>query len=175
MFRKLSKCPTVMDGNGTQRVLSEDEFEQLHTWDAHAIKDLKAWVRALEDYGVFFSPPLDLDMAMLSHFPEAYKAIAPAGHGPRIPPTGLQEDYIEEVAKAVLGETGPGRSVHSAKWQQWFPWYRYLFLGKSKPSTHLLALSQIDDEELASNAPPVLKRLLDHVNKQLHLAEEDKL
>lgn len=166
---------TIVDGSGNQRVLSEEGFEQLHTWDTHAIKDLKAWIRALEYYGVFFSPPLDLDMAMLSRFPEAYKAIAPAGRGPRIPPTDTPryEDYIEEAAKAVLGETELGRSVHSAKWQRWFPWYRYLFLGKSKPSTHLLALSQIDDEELASNAPSVLKRLLDYVNGQLHLVEED--
>ena len=159
-------------------MLSEEEFEQLHTWDAQDIKEIQAWARDLEDFGVFFSSPLDLDMAMLLCFPEAYRSIVPDGYGPRIPSmdTPQYRDYLENATQTVLGETGPEHSVYSSKLQesqQLFPWYRYLFLGKSKPSTHLLALSQIDDEKLASIAPPVLKRLLHHVNNQLRLDKKD--
>lgn len=42
-------------------------------------------------------------------------------------------------------------------------WYRYLFLSRSKPSTHLRALGRIADVELAANAPEVLTALVEHV------------
>ena len=160
---------TVRFEKGTTRVLSEKEFERLHTWDRKSISSLNGWMRRLENLGVFFSSPLDLDMSMLSQFPEAYKAIATPGHGPRIPPIDepAYSETIENAAKAVLGDMEPDPSVYPDALQGLFPWYRYLFVYKSKPSMHLLALSEIDDEELVSKAPAVLKRLVNHVDAQL--------
>jgi putative ATP-dependent endonuclease of OLD family len=163
---------TVNDGDGNESVLSKDEFAQLHTWNADDIETITSWTDSLEDFGVFLSTPLDLDMAMLSCFPRAYQAIAPAGYGPRIPEIDdpAYQDYLEGAAKTVLGEAGPSLSAYSdslRNLQQLFPWYRYLFSNKSKPSTHILALSQIDDDQLASSAPPALVRLLNHVSKCL--------
>ncbi len=43
-----------------------------------------AWVADLEPHGVFFSTPLDLGLAMLAAFPDAYKAIVPKGGGPKL-------------------------------------------------------------------------------------------
>jgi hypothetical protein len=48
-------------------------------------------------------------------------------------------------------------------------WYRYLFLSRSKPSTHLRALGRITDVELAANAPEVLTALVERVRDRIGL------
>jgi hypothetical protein len=60
--------------------------------------------------------------------------------------------------------------------EELLPWYRYLFLGKSKPSTHIQALSEIkkSGEKEQKNLhrekmPPVLARLLEHTNKKINV------
>jgi hypothetical protein len=45
-------------------------------------KHLQAWADSLASYSVFFSSPLDLDLAMLKAFPDAYAATIPSGRGP---------------------------------------------------------------------------------------------
>ena len=45
-------------------------------------------------------------------------------------------------------------------------WYRYLFSNRSKPSTHLRALSRLSDEELAA-CPPALKALLEFIRERI--------
>ena len=39
-------------------------------------------------------------------------------------------------------------------------WYTYFFLNRGKPSTHIAVLSQLDDEKLKKDVPPVLQRLM---------------
>ena len=161
---------SVPDGNGNQAVLSDEELGELGTRDAHDYKHLKTWTDKLEEFGVFFCAPLDLDMTMLSSFPSAYQAIAPAGGGPRIPSEG-SPDYqkiIKGAAKKVLGDD----PLDPTNVQRLL-WYRYLFLDKGKPSTHLLALSPLSDEELAADGPSVLKRMLKYVDKNLRLNQTE--
>jgi putative ATP-dependent endonuclease of OLD family len=50
-----------------------------------------------------------------------------------------------------------------------FTWYPYLFLNRSKPETHLDALSRVSDEDMAKNLPPELKALIDYVKVALGL------
>jgi hypothetical protein len=55
-----------------------------------------------------------------------------------------------------------------------FPWYRYLFLGRSKPDTHLRVLSAVSDSELRDAAPAVLVSLVERIRSgidQTPLAE----
>lgn len=152
-------------------VLDDAELEKMHTWKletADDVADLRAWARSLEKFDVLFSSPLDLDFMMLRAFPNAYHR-ATAGTGPRIPSIGTNE-YVERLDSAkiaTLKERGSGGHTYSEGEQREFIWYSYLFLGRGKPTTHILALNQIDDEALSQNAPAVLKRLTSRIENKL--------
>ncbi|MCE7798144.1 AAA family ATPase [Sphingobium sufflavum] len=141
-------------------VLSDEGFAKMHDWKD--VELLPGWIECLEGYGVYFSSPLDLDMAMLKAFPAAYEAVIPAGGGPRM--------AKDKAAEAVLGTAGPGLTAWTgpyAGYEELFPAYRYHFLTQSKPATHLAALVHIKRKELIASMPPVLKALLEHVAKSL--------
>jgi hypothetical protein len=46
-------------------------------------------------------------------------------------------------------------------------WYRYLFLGRGKPSTHVRVLSAQDPAALAVGAPEELRALLNSIVARL--------
>jgi putative ATP-dependent endonuclease of OLD family len=48
------------------------------------------------------------------------------------------------------------------------PAYRYHFLTRSKPATHLAALAQLDDDALSEGMPEVYERLVAHVDEKLN-------
>jgi hypothetical protein len=108
---------------------------------------------------------------MLTHFPDAYQATPGDGKGPSIPEKGTKE-YQEKLGaarEAVLrGEASKG-IVDLFSNETLFFWYRYLFLNRGKPSTHFQALSSITDEQLVSNIPKVIQRL---VGKMINKLEE---
>jgi hypothetical protein len=67
------------------------------------------------------------------------------------------------ATRRVLGDEGGDGSTYSDKRRALFPWYSYLFLGRGKPSTHVLALSKLSDEDIEGALPPVLGRLRERV------------
>jgi putative ATP-dependent endonuclease of the OLD family len=144
-------------------ILKDDELATLHKRTGQVSL---AWLKALEAVGVYFSEPLDLDFAMLRAFPAFYEKSIPPNHGPRVP-TGSRKKqaYLQSAEEAVLGAASSGLYAPSLKGL--FPLYRYLFLNKSKPSSHLLAISQIPDSDLSANSPEVLLRLLTRVSRRL--------
>jgi putative ATP-dependent endonuclease of OLD family len=114
----------------------------------------KVWLSRLEEYGVFFSSPLDLDFNMLQDFPHAY--------GIEAEPEPLTDDVIA----AVLGKTGdvtPYREDERAL----FPAYHKRFKLGSKPARHLAALAELDDEALKASIPAPIRRLTEQVTKKL--------
>ena len=131
----------------------------MHTWQSEEDREqLPAWTSDLKKYGLFFSEPLDLDLAMLSAFPEAYAAIVPKGGGPKM--------AIEKAADVVLGTGGPGLAIYTGPYmtnQPYFPDYRYHFLTHSKPATHLDALTHIKASTLKADMPAVLREVLTHI------------
>lgn len=144
-------------------VLSDADFAKMHTWqDAEERAILRGWINRLKEYGVYFSEPLDLDLAMLAAFPDAYKATIPEGGGPRMD--------ADTAAEAVLGTKGPGLTLYTGLYKdfpQLFPGYRYHFLTQSKPATHLAALTHIQKSALKADMPKVLAELLAHIAKNL--------
>jgi len=140
-------------------VLADADFAKMHTWqDAEDREILRGWINCLKKYGVFFSEPLDLDLAMLKAFPEAYQVVIPAGGGPRM--------EADDAAKAVLGTKGPGLTLYTGPYKDYpplFPAYRYHFLTQSKPATHLAALTHIKRASLKADLPKVLA----HIAKSL--------
>lgn len=140
--------------------LTDENFSKMHTWDN--IPNLPAWANFLKRYGVFFSEPLDLDLMMLRAFPDAYSATIPAGGGPR--------SSLANAAEAVLGTAGPGLKQYVGpydKGAELLPAYRYHFLTRSKPATHLAALAHIAPKDLKTKMPPILAEVLTHVTTSL--------
>ncbi|KZC22048.1 ATP-dependent endonuclease [Rhodanobacter thiooxydans] len=144
----------------TTGILSDAEFAAMHTWQEY--KHLAGWVDFLKPHGVYFSAPLDLDLAMLGAFPDAYEAIIPKGGGPRM--------AADKAAEVVLGTAGPGLKPYTGTFKNYpelLPAYRYHFLTNSKPATHLAALTHIKKKDLKAGMPAVLAEVLNHTAKSL--------
>ncbi|MCT7310204.1 AAA family ATPase [Ralstonia sp. CHL-2022] len=144
-------------------VLSDEDFAAMHTWqDPEDRKILKGWIDCLKPHGVYFSAPLDLDLAMLQAFTDAYQAIIPKGGGPRM--------TVDKAAEVVLGTAGPGLTLYTGPFKGYpelLPAYRYHFLTNSKPATHLAALTHITKKDLKESMPAVLEEVLNHITKSL--------
>ncbi|MBX9757060.1 MAG: AAA family ATPase [Pseudomonadaceae bacterium] len=144
-------------------VLSDEQLADMHTWDrAGEHANLLAWLEGLKSYGVYFSAPLDLDLAMLKAFPDAYAAIVPKGGGPRM--------TADKAADVVLGTAGPGLTMYTGPFKgypEMLPAYRYHFLTNSKPATHLAALARIKSKDLVEKMPAVLAEVLQHIATSL--------
>ena len=142
--------------------LSAEDLDKMHTWqDVEDLESLAEWIDFLKQYGVFFSMPLDFDLAMLKSFPDAYEATIPPRGGPRV---------TDNAADAVFGTAGPGHELYSGEFNNYIdllPDYRYHFLTRSKPTTHSVALADINLEVLRKNMPPVLNEVLQHVIENL--------
>lgn len=130
-----------------------------------------AKARALENYDVFFAAPLDMDFTMLLAFENEYKSTAPVNGGPRIPDKSQEQDAfdkkMDDATKATLKSGYTVSHVYSDEEKEAMIWYVYLFLNRGKPSTHILALSDIDDVVFAHNLPSILETLLNRVEEKL--------
>jgi hypothetical protein len=132
----------------------------LAVFDAHAIGDLAGltnWSNALRRFNVFFCSPLDLDYSMLRAFPAAYQVIDPGRQGP---------SQQGDPRTAVLGDEGGG-DLYPADQDRLLRWYRYLFLGRGKPSTHVRVLSAQTPQVLTAGAPEELRALLTSIAARL--------
>jgi len=137
-------------------ILSEERFAEMHKWTSH--ENLPGWISVIERYGVYFSEPLDFDMAMLAAYPEAYEVIIPKGGGPKMKPA--------DAAKVVLGEGGAGLDAYIDQYSgfdQYMPAHRYHFLTHSKPATHLRAFAHLDEETIETRMPETYRTLLNYV------------
>ena len=133
-------------------LLSDDDLEGMHTWqNPDDIENLKVWVESLRSHGVFFSSPLDLDLALLEAFPDAYEAVIPVGGGPKM--------TVEKATDAVLGTAGSGLALYGgefASFRDHLPAYRYHFLTHSKPATHLRAMAHLKRDTVRKQMPEAL-------------------
>lgn len=120
--------------------------------------ELQQWLDHLQGFGVFFAAPLDLDMSMLSAFPEEYKAEFADSHGPT-----NRGDAIASVLGDNYQERSPALDLDYAT-------YRYLFLGRGKPVTHVGALTRLTNSQIAANVPRELRALITHVGERVTLS-----
>ncbi|WP_420640235.1 ATP-dependent nuclease [Candidatus Poriferisocius sp.] len=132
-----------------------EEFESINQIQDLDDSQRKRVLESLEEHGVFYCTPLDLDMMMLKAFPEAYKFIEDVQSGPRDSP----------AREAVLGVVGDQQLYDG--WDDELRWYRYLFLGRSKPSTHIRALQRLDPATLAEGTPPPIDAVISRVAEAL--------
>ncbi|WP_434346508.1 ATP-dependent nuclease [Myxococcus virescens] len=122
---------------------------------------LKEWVLWLRQFGIYFSWPLDLDFSMLRAFPGAYKTTDGEMKGPSI--KGNPE-------KAVLGEDAD--SAPYSNQDEDLRWYRYLFLGRGKPSTHVRVLGRLDSDSIRNSIPEELRALLEDVANRITTSQQ---
>ncbi|MGI5506299.1 ATP-dependent nuclease [Lentzea sp. CA-135723] len=123
--------------------------------------DLGAVVTHLRKFGIFFSGPLDLDYAMLTRFPEAYKTLEEWEQGPR----------STEALESVFGK-GEEPAIaywHDAERAELLRWFRFLFSSRSKPSSHLRALGRLSDEQIREKVPRVIADLVEHIKEKVGL------
>lgn len=133
----------------------------LPKWDAvekpvrthHYFEDEKSVFLELENRGVFFSAPMDLDFSMLLAYPVAYDA--------------EKETPEESTIKAVLGKSHQDASQYSEDEQQLFSTYHRSFKLGSKPAAHIDALANLSDADLLANIPESFGRLADAVIAKL--------
>ena len=143
--------------------ISKQDLATLHTKEIEDFTDFYPWVEHLEKFNVYFSGPLDFDMSMLRRLPEAYQNIE-GQNGPAIPDEDSpdRDTYYRRAIEASVGnkEAIIDLYMNKCELRELYPWYRYLFLNRSKPSTHLMALAGIENSLLKKKAPKSLKRLL---------------
>lgn len=127
------------------------------TYPAHDSSNIRTWVNFLRRHEVFFSSPLDIDYSMLKAFPEYYR-VAPdeSSNGPSM---------RGEPGNAVMGDEGKPEFYIDDVLN--LRWYRYLFLGRGKPSTHIRVLGSIPPALLAQNAPEELRALVQSIHTVL--------
>ena len=159
-------------GSGTVKNLSDPEFSDMGNRATDDVKNMDAWLKHFgEKHDVFFSAPLDLDFAMLEAFPEVYKGLAPASHGPRLPTAGTPtyDNAVKSRMHQVLAadiqkpQLNLG-STYSKPQQALFAWYKYLFVDGSKPVAHMRAMLALEDDTLTKRAPVVLRKLVNRAN-----------
>lgn len=168
-------------------VLSDKEFDGRHEWDVADSPNLQRWIDYLEHYNVFFSSPLDIDFLMLENYGTIYKSMLGSKEGPGImvEENGQKKrklikdiesfgdsysEYSIRVADNVrytLKECGGDGKTYSEEQKKLMVWYTYFFLNRGKPSTHIEALSKMDEETLASSMPAVFERLVSAAKKEL--------
>ncbi|MEV6415654.1 AAA family ATPase [Kribbella sp. NPDC051718] len=113
----------------------------------------KGAIFVLEQQGVFFSEPVDLDLMLMVAFPEAY------GVEPATPD--------EKVIVSVLGKNHVNEDRLPEQVLNLFDSYHAKFDLQSKPATHLGAMANLSDEDLISGLPQVLQRMLERIRQDL--------
>ncbi|WEW95648.1 AAA family ATPase [Pseudomonas nitroreducens] len=152
--------PQALFGANPRAGTPEVVLQEIADTNPAEIAFLREWTQWLESFNVYFSDPLDLDYAMLKAYPEAYRVLAPGMRGPAA---------AGEPRDAVLGAEGLP-VLYSAAEDEDLRWYRYLFLGRGKPSTHVRVLSQLQPNDLTATLPEPLRRLLTRVRTVLDQA-----
>jgi putative ATP-dependent endonuclease of OLD family len=142
----------------------EAQLKSIPSWDDDQglmVKD-DGWIACLEQHGIFFSSPLDLDFLMIIAYPQAYDL------------TGDElEEPDDDALRAVLGKKHDvvGNQYTDAQLEH-FDAYNSRFKLGSKPAWHIQAMAALTDQELLDGMPEVLGRLLRRICEDLKALPE---
>jgi putative ATP-dependent endonuclease of the OLD family len=156
------------DETGVVHSLDDASFDALRENSDLDTETMAVWLTRFRDqFDTFFLSPLDLDFAMLEQFPDYYKGVIEPGHGPRLPESGSAEytaTIVQRMRQVLAADATKAPdtlgSTYKPEQQELFAWYKYLFIDGSKPVTHMLAVSKIEDDTLAREAPECLRQLI---------------
>jgi putative ATP-dependent endonuclease of OLD family len=137
---------------------TKEEVSAFPKWDSDS-QIPNAILTRLQQQGVFFSSPLDLDISMLRAFPEAY---------------GVEErDPEKPCVDAVLGHNHSNTELLDPTITRLFDTYRNSFKDKSKPASHIAALSRLTDQQLINGLPTSLTQLVNTLKRKLTELPDD--
>lgn len=161
--------------------LDKSKIKQMHNWDLNIKKTnrkaLEKWIKLLEEkHKVFFSAPLDIDFLMIKAFKENYIKTLSNYEGPKIrinettkkiaklkKEEFLSEEYKNridhDVACTLKDKTKTGEH-YSDPDKRLMIWYNYFFLNRGKPTTHILALNDLKENEFERKLPKVFNRMI---------------
>lgn len=154
-------------------ILSQENLDSMHNWEIN--ENMEGWMNYLENFRIFFSSPLDIDFLMLEKYENFYKNILENNEGPEIKlgehykkikdlseeekSSNEFKDRISKDVKNSLKEKGGSGETYSEKQKELMIWYNYFFLNRGKPTTHMLMLSSIPEENLKANLPDVFSKI----------------
>ncbi len=145
---------------GTPIDLANEDLANLPAWDSADRPDKSdvgmKMIERLEEVGVYFSAPLDLDYAMLTAYPNAYHVAAP----------DLDSVDAGTIA-AVLGKSRGPTEQYDQDEQALFDSYAERFKRGSKPAAHIEALARLSDDDLIATLPDVYGRLISAIVTRL--------
>jgi len=120
---------------------------------AQKVRAFANYATLLEERGVYFSFPMDLDFAMLLAYPQAY---------------GVVKAVPDEAEiQAVLGKSHHDSTQYTEEERKLFSTYHQRFKLGSKPAAHIEALANLSDVDVLANMPESLGRLADAVIARL--------
>jgi putative ATP-dependent endonuclease of OLD family len=165
-------CKELMAIGGSQaqvagRVIFPSDADFIASFDNGILNQagldtLQGWVSQLKTHGVYFSNPLDIDWSMIKKFTDEYQELDDGMSGP---------SDQGDPKNVVLGEEGDPQ-IYEPEDNDTFKWYRYLFLGRGKPTTHIRILGKLDNEKIAENAPIELKELIGTMRSHINSGEQ---
>lgn len=122
-------------------------------------KDGHGPIYALEQKGVYFSHPVDLDLMMIEASPTSYG----------VESVGTPD---EKTIAAVLGKSHANEDRLPKDAFELFDDYHRLFDLKSKPASHIKGMAALTNEELLADLPDVLQRLVTDLQAKLEALPE---
>ncbi|SKC54798.1 ATP-dependent nuclease [Okibacterium fritillariae] len=136
-----------------------DDLVDFPVYNDVRFKEGHGAIYALEQKGVYFSHPVDLDLMMLEAFSDAY---------------GVEsiEAPDEKTIAAVLGKSHANEDHLPEDAFELFDDYHRLFDLKSKPASHLKAMAALTNEQLLADLPGVLQRLAADLQAKLEALPE---
>jgi len=123
-------------------------------------KNVQSWLDLLKKRNVFFSSPLDIDLLMLDAFPDEYRELDSGETGP--------SGEADEAKVAALKAKGDP-TLYGEGWDDDFLWYRYLFLGRGKPASHLRAMAIAESDALLEGTPDVIQELFECIKEHTEI------
>ncbi|MGP4712810.1 MULTISPECIES: ATP-dependent nuclease [unclassified Psychrobacter] len=154
-------------------IFSDERLESMHNMELNErnIEIMYLWIRRLNRYDVYFSEPLDLDFLMLKSYTSFYKDTIPKNGGPQIPNKTSELDKfnvkIANGVQATLKSADATGHTYTPEDRELMIWYNYHFLGRGKPTTHILALAKMTEEEIKQSFPPLFTTLFKRMNDLL--------
>lgn len=137
------------------------DIKQIKGWTTDINNEEKWFDWFSNNWNVFFSSPIDIDWTMFQSYRDEYQSIY-LDYQNSIPAktdTNWEKKTSTAIASVYKTNDGIPTPDSVANWEDYF-WYRYIFLGRGKPSSHALMLSQISDEKLRANCPDVYRSLI---------------
>ena len=156
------------------------EFDDMNNWNVEDTNEMNKWIEFLEKYDVYFSAPLDIDFLMIKNFKKEYLNILEDNEGPYIKGIGkienlkdedkLGKKYSERLQndiKSTLKDKSTSGNTFTREEKELMIWYKYFFLTRGKPTTHRVALLNIEEKKLIENMPDVFKKIKSNIESKL--------